>query len=75
MTLFERSAKELQAEIKAGNLSIADLTKEAYERIAKLDGDVQAFLASNEEKQLLKPLKWIKYHLKSVDHYSVYRSV
>lgn len=50
MTLFERSAKELQAEIKAGNLSIADLTKEAYERIAKLDGDVQAFLASNEEK-------------------------
>ena len=75
MTLFERSAKELQAEIKAGNLSIADLTKEAYERIAKLDGDVQAFLASNEEKQLHKLLKWIKYHLKSVDHYSVYQSV
>ncbi|EON74407.1 MULTISPECIES: Asp-tRNA(Asn)/Glu-tRNA(Gln) amidotransferase subunit GatA [Lysinibacillus] len=50
MTLFERSAKELQADIKAGNLTIADLTKEAYERVAKLDGDVQAFLASNEEK-------------------------
>ncbi len=50
MTLFERSAKELQAEIKAGNLTIADLTKEAYERVTKLDGDVQAFLASNEEK-------------------------
>ncbi|WP_107950012.1 Asp-tRNA(Asn)/Glu-tRNA(Gln) amidotransferase subunit GatA [Lysinibacillus parviboronicapiens] len=50
MTLFERSAKELQADIKAGNLTIADLTKEAYKRVAKLDGDVQAFLASNEEK-------------------------
>ncbi|CAM5673450.1 Glutamyl-tRNA(Gln) amidotransferase subunit A OS=Lysinibacillus sphaericus OX=1421 GN=gatA PE=3 SV=1 [Lysinibacillus sphaericus] len=50
MTLFERSAKELQADIKAGKLTIADLTKEAYERVAKLDGDVQAFLASNEEK-------------------------
>ncbi|MGE7092237.1 Asp-tRNA(Asn)/Glu-tRNA(Gln) amidotransferase subunit GatA [Lysinibacillus sp. NPDC048646] len=50
MTLFERSAKELQADIKAGNLTIADLTKEAYERVTKLDGDVQAFLASNEEK-------------------------
>lgn len=50
MTLFKRSAKELQADIQAGNLTIADLTKEAYERVAKLDGDVQAFLALNEEK-------------------------
>lgn len=69
MTLFERSAKELQADIKAGNLTIADLTKEAYERVTKLDGDVQAFLASNEEKQLHKQLKWTKYHLKNVDHF------
>lgn len=50
MTLFERSAKELQASLKAGELTIADLTKEAYSRVAKLDGDVQAFLALNEEQ-------------------------
>lgn len=54
MTLFERSAKELQAAIKAGELTIADLTKEAYVRVAKLDGDVEAFLALNEEQATAK---------------------
>lgn len=50
MTLFERSAKELQAAIQAGECTIADLTKEAFTRVEKLDGDVKAFLALNEEQ-------------------------
>lgn len=50
MTLFERSAKELQATIQAGELTIADLTKEAFTRVEKLDSDVKAFLALNEEQ-------------------------
>ena len=50
MTLFERSATELQEQIKAGELTIADLTNEAFARVEKLDGDVQAFLALNKEQ-------------------------
>ena len=50
MTLFERSATELQASIKAGELTIAELTNEAYARVEALDGDVQAFLALNKEQ-------------------------
>lgn len=52
MTLFERSAKELQESLHNGELTIADLTKEALARIDKLDGDVQAFLALNKEQAL-----------------------
>ena len=52
MTLFERSAKELQESLHNGELTIADLTKEAFARIEKLDGDVQAFLALNTEQAL-----------------------
>ena len=52
MTLFERSAKELQESLHNGELTIADLTKEAFARIEKLDGDVQAFLALNKEQAL-----------------------
>ena len=50
MTLFERSAKELQALLHSKEVTIADLTKEAYDRVEKLDDDVQAFLALNKEK-------------------------
>ena len=52
MTLFERSAKELQESLHNGELTIADLTKEAFARIEKLDDDVQAFLALNTEQAL-----------------------
>lgn len=52
MTLFERSAKELQESLHNGELTIADLTKEAFARIDKLDDDVQAFLALNKEQAL-----------------------
>ncbi|TSI10562.1 Asp-tRNA(Asn)/Glu-tRNA(Gln) amidotransferase subunit GatA [Lysinibacillus sp. BW-2-10] len=50
MTLFERSSKELQEGLHNGEYKIADLTNEAFARIEKLDGDVQAFLALNKEK-------------------------
>ncbi|MFJ8065341.1 Asp-tRNA(Asn)/Glu-tRNA(Gln) amidotransferase subunit GatA [Psychrobacillus sp. NPDC096426] len=50
MTLFERSAKELQELVHSKEVSISDLTKEAFERVEKLDGDVEAFLALNKEK-------------------------
>ncbi|MFF5996469.1 Asp-tRNA(Asn)/Glu-tRNA(Gln) amidotransferase subunit GatA [Lysinibacillus sp. KU-BSD001] len=50
MTLFERSAKELQESLHNGELTIAELTKEAFDRVETLDGDVQAFLALNKEQ-------------------------
>ncbi len=54
MTLFERSSAQLQASIKAGELTIADLTQEAYARVEALEGDVQAFLALNKEQATAK---------------------
>lgn len=50
MTLFERSSRELQEGLHNGEFTITDLTNEAFSRIEKLDGDVQAFLALNKEK-------------------------
>ncbi|QUG42951.1 Asp-tRNA(Asn)/Glu-tRNA(Gln) amidotransferase subunit GatA [Psychrobacillus sp. INOP01] len=52
MTLFNRSAKELQALVHSKEVSLVDLTKEAFERVEKLDGEVEAFLALNKEKAL-----------------------
>ena len=54
MTVFERTSAELQAGLKAGELTIADLTKEAFDRVEKLDGDVKAFLALNKEEATAK---------------------
>lgn len=54
MTVFERTSAQLQESLKSGELSIADLTKEAFDRIEKLDGDVQAFLALNKEQATAK---------------------
>jgi aspartyl-tRNA(Asn)/glutamyl-tRNA(Gln) amidotransferase subunit A len=50
MTLFKRTSAELQAALKNSELSIADLTNEAFARVEKLDGDVAAFLALNKEE-------------------------
>ena len=36
MTLFERSATELQASLHNGELTIADLTNEAYARVESI---------------------------------------
>ena len=50
MTLFKHSAVELQDLIKKKEVSIEELTAESYKRISKVDGEVQAFLALNEEQ-------------------------
>ena len=50
MTVFERTSAQLQESLKAGELTIADLTSEAFARVEKLDGDVEAFLALNKEQ-------------------------
>lgn len=50
MTLFNHSAVELQDLIKKKEVSIEELTAESYKRINKVDGEVQAFLALNEEQ-------------------------
>lgn len=54
MTVFERTSAQLQESLKSGELTIADLTNEAFDRIEKLDGDVQAFLALNKEQATAK---------------------
>ncbi|MBM7665594.1 aspartyl-tRNA(Asn)/glutamyl-tRNA(Gln) amidotransferase subunit A [Solibacillus kalamii] len=54
MTVFERTSAQLQESLKSGELTIADLTQEAFDRIEKLDGDVQAFLALNKEQATAK---------------------
>lgn len=54
MTVFERTSAQLQESLKSGELTIADLTKEAFDRIEKLDGDVQAFLALNKKQATAK---------------------
>ncbi len=48
MSLFKHSAKELQDLIQKKEVSIEELTAESFQRIEQLDGDVQAFLALNE---------------------------
>lgn len=50
MTLFKHSAVELQDLIKKKEVSIEELTAESYKRINKVDGEVQTFLALNEEQ-------------------------
>ncbi len=50
MTVFERTSAQLQESLKNGELTIADLTSEAFTRVEKLDSDVQAFLALNKEQ-------------------------
>ncbi|MCM3359526.1 Asp-tRNA(Asn)/Glu-tRNA(Gln) amidotransferase subunit GatA [Psychrobacillus sp. MER TA 171] len=50
MTLFKHSAVELQDLIKKKEVSIEELTAESFKRINKVDGEVQAFLALNEEQ-------------------------
>ena len=43
MSLFDKTSAELQEALKNNEISIADLTNEAYARIDALDGEVGAF--------------------------------
>ena len=49
MSLFDKTSAELQQALLNKEITIADLTKEAYARIDALDGEVGAFLALNKE--------------------------
>lgn len=60
MTLFKRSSKELQEGLHNGELTIADLTNEAFNTIERVDGDVQAFLTLNKEKAQLEAVEMDK---------------
>lgn len=50
MNLVDKTASELQDLIHKEEVSIAEVTKQAFERIEKLDPKVDAFLAMNKEQ-------------------------
>lgn len=52
MAYFTQSAKQLQEKIAAKELSVRQVTEEAFARIEAVDADVQAFLALNKERAL-----------------------
>lgn len=49
MSLFKHTSAEMQELLKNKEVTIADLTAEAFDRIEALDGEVGAFLALNKE--------------------------
>lgn len=52
MSLFAKTTVELQELLHKKEVSVKELTEEAFARVAKKDGDVQAFLAVNEEQAM-----------------------
>ena len=53
MTLLNKSTAELQSLLHNKEVSIKELTKETFARVAKVtDGEVQAFISTNEEQAL-----------------------
>ena len=62
MTLLNKTATELQSLLHNREVSVKELTEESFARIAKLDGNVQAFLSTNEAEHLLKRKIWISSH-------------
>lgn len=52
MTLFSKTAAELQSLLHKKELSVKDITEEAMKRVATIDGEVQAFLTITEAKVL-----------------------
>ncbi|MCJ1910227.1 Asp-tRNA(Asn)/Glu-tRNA(Gln) amidotransferase subunit GatA [Planococcus ruber] len=50
MNLVDKTSSELQDLIHKEEVSIAEITKQAFERIEKLDPKVDAFLAMNKEQ-------------------------
>ena len=54
MTLFNKTAAELQSLLHNKEVSVKDLTEESFARVAKTDGDVQAFLATKRRTSTCK---------------------
>jgi len=49
MSLFDKSIADLHELLHKKELTVSDLVEESYQRIAKVEGQVQAFLTLNEE--------------------------
>ena len=54
MTLFSKTAAELQSLLHNKEISVKDLTEESLARIAKTDADVQAFITVSDKQALAK---------------------
>lgn len=52
MTLFDNTTAELQALLHNKEISVKELTEQSLTNVAKMDGDVQAFLTVTEEQAL-----------------------
>ncbi|WP_138090286.1 Asp-tRNA(Asn)/Glu-tRNA(Gln) amidotransferase subunit GatA [Halalkalibacterium halodurans] len=50
MSLFDLKLKDVHTKLHEKEISVSDLVDEAYKRIEQVDGQVEAFLALNEEK-------------------------
>ena len=75
MTLFKKTATELQSLLHNREVSVKELTEESLTRVAKMDGKVQAFFRQMKTKHLLKRKNWTSSQWKDADHFSVYQSV
>lgn len=54
MTLFAKTTVELQELLHNKEISVKDLTEEAFAQVAKKEDDVQAFLAITEEQAMAR---------------------
>ncbi|CAM3211287.1 Asp-tRNA(Asn)/Glu-tRNA(Gln) amidotransferase subunit GatA [Filibacter tadaridae] len=54
MTLLKKTVAELQTLLHNQEVSVKELTEATFARIAKVDGDVQAFLTTTEEEAFAK---------------------
>jgi len=54
MTLFKKTATELQSLLHNREVSVKELTEESLARIEQMDGKVQAFLSTNGQQALAK---------------------
>ena len=57
MTLFKKTATELQSLLHNREVSVKELTEESFARIAKTDGEVQAFLINKRRTSTCKERK------------------
>lgn len=54
MTLFNKTAAELQSLLHAKEVSVKELTEESLKRIDKIDGDIKAFITVTKDEALAK---------------------
>ena len=74
MTLFTKTATELQSLLHNREVSVKELTEESLARIAKVDGDVKHFCRQTRSRHLPKQQNWTTSRSKDGDHFLVYQS-